>query len=164
VENEVRDTFIEALRQILAETDLAVEAFEPGPHPAAEDQVVASVGLTGDVKGILMLSLDARSAFAIARAMTGGVAIPLANEKFTDVHLAAMAELANQVSGRAITMLSGRQMRCDITPPGGHRGPGDTESRAEPRPLVSPHGVRRFRPGVNVPRFPGPRLTPGKTS
>ncbi|HVO37613.1 MAG TPA: chemotaxis protein CheX [Spirochaetia bacterium] len=117
MENEVRDTFIEALRQILAETDLAVEAFEPGPHPAAEDQVVASVGLTGDVKGILMLSLDARSAFAIARAMTGGVAIPLANEKFTDVHLAAMAELANQVSGRAITMLSGRQMRCDITPP-----------------------------------------------
>jgi CheY-specific phosphatase CheX len=117
VEHEILDTFIEAVRQVLAETDIDVEAFDPGPGPPGADQVVTSVGLTGDVRGILMLSTDAPSAVAIARAMTAGVAIPLANERFTEVHLAAMAELANQVSGRAITMLSERQLRCDITPP-----------------------------------------------
>lgn len=117
MEHEILDTFIEALRQILTETDIAVEAVEPGSGAAADDQVVASVGLTGEVRGILMLSTDARSALTIARAMTGGVAIPLENERFTEIHLAAMAELANQVSGRAITMLSKRHLRCDITPP-----------------------------------------------
>lgn len=116
MEHEILDTFIEALRQILTETDIAVEGFDPGPG-GSDDQVVASVGLTGDVRGMLMLSTDARSAITIARAMTGGAAVPLAGDRFTEIHLAAMAELANQVSGRAITMLSKRQLRCDITPP-----------------------------------------------
>ena len=117
MEHEILGVFIEALRQIFAEMELAIESMDTEQGAQGEDQVVTSIGLTGDVKGILMLSTDAPSAFKLVRAMSGGVAIPIENERFTEIHLTALAELANQVSGRAITMLSERQLRCDITPP-----------------------------------------------
>ncbi len=117
MEHEILDTFIEALRQIFAETELAIQSVDSIEGGQSGEQVVTSVGLTGDVKGVIMLSADTPSASRIVRAMTEGVALPIENGSFSEIHLAAMAELANQISGRAITMLSERQLHCDITPP-----------------------------------------------
>jgi chemotaxis protein CheY-P-specific phosphatase CheC len=49
--------------------------------------------------------------------MTGGVRLRIANERLSEIQLAAIAEISNQIAGRAITLLSELDIHCDITPP-----------------------------------------------
>jgi CheY-specific phosphatase CheX len=114
---KILDAFIEAVRQVFNETEIAIESVDPGDAHDSEDQVITSVGLIGDVKGIFMLCTDTPSAASILRSMMGGVRIVIEDEMLNDVQMAAMGELSNQVSGRAITLLSERGLGCDITSP-----------------------------------------------
>jgi chemotaxis protein CheX len=117
VQDEILGVFVEAVRQVLQETDIPIDAVEAEDSSDAEDQVVTSVGLTGDLKGIFMLRTNMRSATHIVRAMTGGLRITLHEDVLSEIQMAALGELTNQISGRAITLLSDRGLRCDITPP-----------------------------------------------
>ena len=109
--------FIEAVRQVFRETDLVISSVNPSLEEDSDDQIITSVCVTGDIRGIFMLLTDAVSASAVLRAMTGTVRLPVAGAKLNEIQLAALGELANQISGRAITLLSERQLTCDITPP-----------------------------------------------
>ncbi len=117
MQQEILEVFIEAVRQVFHETDLVISSVEPGSPENANDQIITSVCLTGDVKGIFMLLTDAQSASAVLRAMTGSIRLSVAGPKLNEIQLAALGELTNQISGRAITLLSERQLTCDITPP-----------------------------------------------
>jgi chemotaxis protein CheX len=117
VQQEILEVFIEAVRQVFRETDLEISSVDPGLQEKTDDQIITSVCLTGDLKGIFMLLTDAESASRILRAMTGSVRLPIAGAPLSEIQLAAIGELANQISGRAITLLSERQLSCDITPP-----------------------------------------------
>jgi chemotaxis protein CheX len=114
---QIIDAFIDAVRQIFEETGIAVDAITADDSSGAEDQVVTSVGLVGDLKGIFMLLTDASSAASIVRSMTGGMGIALQENMIDQIQMAALGELSNQISGRAITLLSDQDLRCDITPP-----------------------------------------------
>jgi chemotaxis protein CheX len=114
---QILEVFVEAVRQVFQETDIPIDAVEEKDSSDAEDQVVTSVGLTGDVKGIFMLLTDTMSATRIVRAMTGGLRITLKDDMLNEIQMAALGELSNQISGRAITLLSDRELHCDITPP-----------------------------------------------
>jgi CheY-specific phosphatase CheX len=116
VGREILDVFIDAVRQVLGETDIAIDSVESG-ETVDEDQVITSVGLIGDLKGIFMLRTDAASASRILTAMSGGVRIRVSDDRLTDVQMAAMGELSNQISGRAITLLESMDLSCDITSP-----------------------------------------------
>jgi CheY-specific phosphatase CheX len=117
VGREILDVFIDAVRQVLGETDIAIDSVDEAAAADGEDQVITSVGLIGELKGVFMLCTDAPSAARILTAMTGGVRIQIADDKLTDVQMAAMGELANQISGRAITLLGTLDLSCDITSP-----------------------------------------------
>jgi CheY-specific phosphatase CheX len=117
VEKDTFGAFLEAARQIFAETELQIETVDTGGEAAENDQLIASVGLTGELRGIFLLRTDSGSATAIARAMTGGRAFLRGENDPGELQLAAMGELANQISGRATTILSAQQVSCDITPP-----------------------------------------------
>ena len=115
--DQVADAFIDAVRQVLTETGIEIDGIGPTISPDEEDQVVTSVGLAGDIKGIFMLRSDTPSAARIARAMTGGMGVVLRGDMIDQLQMAALGELANQISGRAITLLSDLHVHCDITPP-----------------------------------------------
>jgi CheY-specific phosphatase CheX len=118
VQQEILEVFVEAVRQVFRETDIAITDVGAEDVPGAEDNVITSVGLTGDVKGIFMIRSDASSADAILHAMTGGVRIPaLQDDRMSEMQMAALGELTNQICGRAITLLFDLRLRCDITPP-----------------------------------------------
>ena len=79
------------------------------------EQVVASVGVTGDLRCNLVLCTDNRSADGILHGMTAGLSLPA--DCLGEFPRAAMGEIANQVAGRAVTLLAELGRRCDITPP-----------------------------------------------
>jgi len=108
---------VEAVRQVFSDSDLPIVAELAAVPARMETQVIASVGLAGDVKGIIMLCTDQPGARAIARGMAAGVRVPDSGNLLSEIELAALGEIANQVAGRAVTLLSGRGMRCEITPP-----------------------------------------------
>ena len=117
VREQVADAFIDAVRQVLEETGIVIDGIGTPSSPEEEDQVVTSVGLVGDIKGVFMLLTDAASAASIARSMTGGMGIVLGDDVIDQIQMTALAELSNQISGRAITLLSAFDIHCDITPP-----------------------------------------------
>jgi CheY-specific phosphatase CheX len=117
VEQDILEAFLEAVRQVFRETDIPIESVEAAQEPQAEDHVITSIGLTGDLKGILMLRTDLSGAAGILHAMTSGIRLPAREDMLTELQMAALAELSNQISGRAITLLSDLHLNCDITPP-----------------------------------------------
>jgi chemotaxis protein CheX len=117
VHQQILATFVEAVRQIFQDTEIAVEAVEPGDALGRDAQVLTSVGLTGDVRGILMLRTDTAGAAGILKAMSGAVRLPITNDRLSEMEMAAFGEITNQIAGRAITLLAGLDLHCDITPP-----------------------------------------------
>jgi CheY-specific phosphatase CheX len=118
VEDEVAGVFLEALRQVFAETGIGIAgmaAVGASRGSGSVGQVLASVGVTGELCCNLMLCADNRSADGILRGMTAG--LPLPADRHGEFPRAAMGEIANQVAGRAVTLLAAREIRCDITPP-----------------------------------------------
>jgi chemotaxis protein CheX len=117
VRQQIHEALEEAVRQVFQETGIDIEGAEPGNSLGTDAQVIATVGLTGDLQGILMLSTDATAAARIVQAMLGGLRVETIVDRMSPLQLAAIAEICNQVAGRAITLLSERGLRCDITPP-----------------------------------------------
>jgi chemotaxis protein CheX len=117
VRQEILSAFIEAVRQVFRDTDIAIDSVDAGDALGSDAQVITSVGLTGDLKGIFMLRTDMQGAAGILKAMTGGIRLHIANDRLSEIQLAAIAEFSNQIAGRAITLLSDIDLRCDITPP-----------------------------------------------
>jgi chemotaxis protein CheX len=117
VENRIFETFLEALRQIFAETGIEIEIAGHDTEDSSDNQVVTSVGITGNVKGNLMLCTDYPSARNIVTSMMGKVRIPFPETGLGEIQRTALGEITNQISGRAVTILSESMMECDITPP-----------------------------------------------
>jgi CheY-specific phosphatase CheX len=118
VEDVVPGVFREALRQVFGETGIRLDAVEPVAELRSDgpvEQVIASVGVTGDLRCNLMLCADNGSADGILRGMTVGLQLPA--DRLSEFPRAAMGEIANQVAGRAVTLLAALGRRCDITPP-----------------------------------------------
>lgn len=99
------------------DTDIAIDSVDPGDAFGSDAQVITSVGLTGDLRGIFMLRTDLTGAAGILKAMTGRIRLHITNDRLNEIQLAAIAEISNQIAGRAITLLSGLDLHCDITPP-----------------------------------------------
>ncbi len=117
MENRIFETFLEALRQIFTETGIEIEIAEYDSEDSSINQVVTSVGITGKVKGNLMLCTDYPSARNIVTGMMGRVRIPFPETGLGEIQRTALGEITNQISGRAVTILSENMIECDITPP-----------------------------------------------
>jgi chemotaxis protein CheX len=117
VQRKILEAFIEAVQQVFLEMDIVIDTVGVADDAPPDDQVITSVGLTGDLKGIFMIHTDRASAGGLLRAMTGGMRLSTQAERLSEIQLAALGELSNQISGRAITLLSELNLHCDITPP-----------------------------------------------
>jgi len=112
-----------ALREVLTESGFQqLTVNEPvmrdGTESSGTLQVSISVGLTGDVAGFLVLqgTVDVARRYAELLSLQMGVPIE-GSDRFGEMHKAALAELINQIGGRATIRLSEVQLDTDITPP-----------------------------------------------
>lgn len=81
------------------------------------DSVVISIGVTGDIKGQVLLVSTNAVACQIASKM---VMMPV--EQLDELTLSALSELGNMILGNAATVLSTKGIGIDITPPSIMRG------------------------------------------
>jgi len=81
--------------------------------PFPSDDIAVIVGLTGRIRGQVVISLNTDTALTVASAMMGGVALA----ELDEISKSAIAELGNMIMGNTATILSSRGIGIEITPP-----------------------------------------------
>jgi chemotaxis protein CheX len=76
-------------------------------------EVTVMIGVTGDIRGLVLYGLSKATAMGIAGRMLGEPVVDL-----HDLAQSALAELGNMVTGQAAIALADRGIRADICPPG----------------------------------------------
>ncbi len=81
--------------------------------PFRGDNIAVIVGLTGKIRGQVIISLSMSSAMSVASAMMGGMHVV----EFDEISKSAISELANMIMGNTATLLASRGVGIEITPP-----------------------------------------------
>jgi len=71
------------------------------------------IGITGDLKGRAVLSMNRSIGLKIVSSMMGGMEV----KEFDEISKSALSEVGNMVMGNAATNLSSQEIKVDITPP-----------------------------------------------
>jgi chemotaxis protein CheX len=87
--------------------------------PVPSQAISIIIGVTGAVRGQVVLSLDENVAMAVTKAMLPGK-LPVEHKKLVN---SAVSELANIITGQASILLAGETGKIDITPPAIVMGP-----------------------------------------
>ncbi|MGN0318650.1 MAG: chemotaxis protein CheX [Lachnospira sp.] len=82
------------------------------------DSVIIMIGVTGEMRGQVIISITLQNACDIASRMMMGMPVP----ELDDMALSAISELGNMIMGNAATILSTKGIGIDITPPTLGRG------------------------------------------
>lgn len=113
-----RKCLLKALTQVLDEIGFSkYKVLRKVPKDLQTD-LLTTVGITGDMAANLMLQADLASAEQFIHLSAEHMGVSLDDEKnFGNFHKTAMAEIANQISGRATILLADAGFDCNITPP-----------------------------------------------
>jgi chemotaxis protein CheX len=87
------------------------------PAVFTSEQCNVTIGVTGDIQGMVIYGMSLVTADRIASTMIGA---PI--KTFDQLAASAIAELCNMISGNALMALSEQGAICDITPPALIRG------------------------------------------
>jgi chemotaxis protein CheX len=87
--------------------------------PVPSQAISIIIGVTGAVRGQVVLSIDENVAMAVTKAMLPGK-LPVELKKLVN---SAVSELANIITGQASILLAGDSGKIDITPPAIVMGP-----------------------------------------
>ncbi|MBL8086741.1 MAG: chemotaxis protein CheX [Chthonomonas sp.] len=88
-----------------------LEAVTARPQMFTSKWMNVTCGITGDLQGQVVFSMDEPTANSVASRMLGGM--ELTQELLTS----SLAELGNMISGNSLSQLSASGLVCDITPP-----------------------------------------------
>jgi chemotaxis protein CheX len=105
--------------------------------------VAAVIGLAGDVEGRVLLDMKRDTAINIASAMLQSMEMDPITQ-LNDMGKATITELANMITGQAVTKLHGLGFKFDLTPPalftGDNMEIADTGVEALIVPMETEHG------------------------
>jgi chemotaxis protein CheX len=79
----------------------------------AQDSVIIMIGVTGEMRGQVLLGFSYDKALDIASRMMMGMPVT----ELDDMSTSAISELGNMIMGNAATILSTKGVGIDITPP-----------------------------------------------
>jgi len=114
----IRSSFTEATRLVLEEIGFTATQINPVSGKAAETiDLIASIGLVGQLKGYFILRFGTPSATEFVKTLSGSLGMDDADHSDPHFRKAAISEIANQFGGKAIALLSEKGMDCMITPP-----------------------------------------------
>lgn len=108
--------FIEASQQVFnmmtgIKPELGTVHLKNSPYPG--DSVAVIVGLTGKIRGQVIISLSVDTAKSVASIMMGGMPV----NELDDFAKSAISELGNMIMGNTATILFSRGIGIEITPP-----------------------------------------------
>ncbi len=111
------ESFTDALQQIIEEIGFSKTTITDSTNDG-NVEIVASVGITGDLQGFMLLRSDIQSARLFIDKMLQNMGMENEEtEGFGQFHKEAIGEVVNQVSGRSTMMLADKSIDCNITPP-----------------------------------------------
>lgn len=99
----------------------------------SNNNVNVSIGVTGDLKGTILFSFPEKMALNIVEEMAG-----MEIKEFDKFVASAIGELANIISGNAMSNFSEKDYNCDIVPPQITTGVNKTFPTASKNVLVIP--------------------------
>lgn len=111
--------------------------------------VAAIIGLAGDVEGRVLLDMSRSTAIQVASGMLAGMEM----EPITDLNemgRATITELANMITGRAVTKLHNLGFAFDLTPPALVTGDNMEISNANVEALIVPMELPQGKIEINV--------------
>ena len=142
MEEKDLELFIEATTAIFNEIGFEVSVTEPDINSVFAADVVANIGITGEIKGFLILKSNLAGAHAFITKMLSNLNMETEEDDFGQFHKEALGEVLNQISGRSTMLLEGRNIHCDITPPTLIIG-----SRIQSNPADSEYTLNRYLSG-----------------
>lgn len=76
------------------------------------DTVLIAIGITGDLSGEVRYCIPEKTTLEMVKRMSG-----MEFEEVDEIVASAMGEVANIISGNALTNLADMKVNCDLTPP-----------------------------------------------
>ncbi|MFP4180521.1 MAG: chemotaxis protein CheX [Spirochaetaceae bacterium] len=107
--------------------------------------VAAIVGLAGDVEGRVLFDMTRETALSVASDMNGEKL-----EKMDDLAKATITELANMITGQAVTKLHELGFKFDLTPPAIITGTNMEVSDSGVEALIVPVELKDGKIEINV--------------
>ena len=107
--------------------------------------VAALVGLAGDVEGRILFDMSMETALNIASKMNGEKI-----DSFNELAQATINELANMISGQAVTKLHELGFKFDLTPPATFTGDNMQVFNSQVEALIVPMNTEQGKVEVNV--------------
>jgi chemotaxis protein CheX len=111
--------------------------------------VAAVVGLAGDVEGRVLFDMTKETAVNIASAMLEGMDLEKPTE-LDDMGKATITELANMITGQAVTKLHNLGFQFDLTPPAIFTGENMEVSDTGVEALIVPMEIPQGKIEINV--------------
>lgn len=112
---EYINPFIEASIKIfgtVANMELELGKIFLKQDPYSAETMLVMIGITGGLRGRVIISMDLEIALKVASHMMGMEVLEL-----DELAQSAVMELCNMILGTASTILSSRELEVDITPP-----------------------------------------------
>lgn len=99
--------------KLLLDVDALAEAAQDREEDAGRNsQVEVAIGITGDLTGEVLYRFPADTTLEIVKTMSG-----MEFSEIDEFVTSALGEIANIISGNAVTDLSQMEIICDILPP-----------------------------------------------
>lgn len=111
--------------------------------------VAAIVGLAGDVEGRVLFDMSRDTAIKVASAMLESMEMDPITE-LNDMGRATITELANMITGQAVTKLHNLNFKFDLTPPAIFTGDNMEVSNPDVEALIVPMEVPMGKIEINV--------------
>lgn len=111
--------------------------------------VAAIIGLAGNVEGRVLLDMTRNTAIAIASGMLKSMEMEPITE-LNDLGRATITELANMITGQAVTKLHDLGFSFDLTPPALFTGDNMEISNADVEALIVPMETPHGKIEINV--------------
>lgn len=111
--------------------------------------VAAIVGLAGDVEGRVLFDMTKDTAIAISSAMLQGMDMEPVTE-LNDMGKATITELANMITGQAVTKLHNLGFKFDLTPPAIFTGDNMEVTDPDFEALIVPMEMPQGKIEINV--------------
>lgn len=111
--------------------------------------VAAIIGLAGDVEGRVLLDMSRDTGVAVASAMLQTMDMEAITE-LTEMGRATLTELANMITGQAVTKLHDLGFKFDLTPPALVTGDNMEISNANVEALIVPMQMAQGLIEINV--------------
>ncbi|MCK5200427.1 MAG: chemotaxis protein CheX, partial [Spirochaetales bacterium] len=111
------DLFIEAAEEIFREIGFSALIIKDVNSKEEKYELVANIGITGDISGFLLIRSDLESNMRFINKMLTNMGMEAEESDFGKFHKEAFGEILNQISGRATMLLESSGINCEITPP-----------------------------------------------